>query len=261
MDAGNQDYCAARWVAGCAATCAVVVLMIAGCTRSRDEQPTTKMAGDTGTSGRPEILLGEYSLWPSKPDVHDVELSSTKKRARVAIIRSTGSPSRFADDEWPTLIAAYWDNGTAVWSADRLEGGPPYSEGNVPPDRVDALARQLLRRAIDSHLCNWPPVVYCGPDYPATRIVIRVDDAHVFELASWHELPEQSGRVFDGRRWVRLQEGQSYRDVIPTSDRYWVFRQLWDATRKDIEATIPMQSIPTTRNVFRMLDCFGRKAE
>src|SRR5687767_13791977 len=69
------------------------------------------------------------------------------------------------------LVLAIWPDGRAVWSADRVRGGPPYFEGRVEPKRVTALLDRFDREGLfaDETLNR----AHFGPDSQFNTVLVK----------------------------------------------------------------------------------------
>lgn len=80
-------------------------------------------------------------------------------------------------------IAAFWRDGTAVWSVDSISGGPPFLEGDIGTASVSAIWEVCEDRDLEPDPLSWwrQP----SPKLPPFRLVLRFPGAfHDLELPS-----------------------------------------------------------------------------
>ena len=146
-------------------------------------------------------------------------------------------------DGQKSLIFVAWPDGRVVWSGDRLRGGPPYREGQADPKRVTA----LLGRFEKDGLFDDPKLKHLnvGIDAPSITIFVKSGKRQV-EMASWHELKEESGNVVDDGRGLKEVRGGSRFGALREAPRDFLFyRFVWSETRGRLADLTPPESAPT----------------
>jgi hypothetical protein len=143
----------------------------------------------------------------------------------------------------PTIILAIWPDGQAVWSGDRLRGGPPYSAGRVDPKRVAALLSRFETDGLfgDDSL-NDP---HFAPDSACITVFIKSGKKQV-KMQSWHELGEASGRLVGTSRGESPLDGGTRRLEVLRKEpaEFLYFRLVWSETRGKLADLIPGESKP-----------------
>lgn len=138
------------------------------------------------------------------------------------------------------IIFAAWPDGHAVWSEDRLKGGPPYRTGDFDPAKVTNLFSRLDKDGLFSN--KTLNSSHFGPDSQFTTIYIKSAKKR-FEAASWHEVYENSGKVVDDGEGLTPLNGRRRFDVLQkSSPDYIFFRMGWSETRGRIIDLIPSDS-------------------
>jgi len=87
-----------------------------------------------------------------------------------------------------------WPDGHVIWSEDRVRGGPPYWEGQVPPERVSALLKQVERDGAFGDKRLTQPCF--GPDSSFTKHTVqerwRPDQDGLVARDRWSSRPGRS---------------------------------------------------------------------
>jgi len=143
----------------------------------------------------------------------------------------------------PNVILAAWPDGRVVWSADRLEGGPPYREGKIEPEKIADLFKQFDADGLFSdESLNQPNF---GPDSSYTSLLVKFGKKQV-EMQSWHELYEALGKAVAKRSGLVGLEGRRRLDVLRHEPAEYVgYRFVWSETRGRMMDLIPDESQPS----------------
>jgi hypothetical protein len=188
-------------------------------------------------------------------------------------------------DGSPALIFVAWPDGHVVWSADRLQGGPPYRTADIDPRKVTTLLASFGKDGLfaDKNLNR----AYWGPDSEFIKVYIKSGKNEV-EMESWHELVEVRGdvatsagaRLLNMEKFLRSSKGKAattapratppivrhfiyapnqgtHRPLVTFDDDrrlailrkepadYLYFRFVWSETRGKLADLIPSDSKPS----------------
>ena len=140
------------------------------------------------------------------------------------------------------LIVAVWDDGTIIWSKNRLEGGTPYFTGKVDPVKVTDLLTQMEKQGIftDKNLqrSHW------GPDSKFSEILIKYRKK-TLNIRSWHELYEAGGKTVATSSGLEPLNGRKIETVLQNEPKeYQDFRSMWSKLRQQITGLIPQKETP-----------------
>ena len=143
----------------------------------------------------------------------------------------------------PGFILAVWPDGHAVWSADSVNGGPPYCEGRVDPKNVSHLVTRFERDGLfDDDALNRAQF---GPDSQFLTILFKSGEK-TLKMQSWHELAEQSERVVGTSSGLLFLEGQNRLEVLRKEPaEYLFYRMVWSETRTKLADLLPRTGIPS----------------
>jgi hypothetical protein len=150
---------------------------------------------------------------------------------------SLNSPGR------PALVLAVWPDGYAVWSKDRLRGGPPYFAGRVEPKRVTALLARFETDGLfdDRELTH----ARYGPDSAFLSVSVKAGKRAV-TLSSWHELGEESDKIVGTDGGLSPLGDRRRLDVLRKEPAEHLFyRMVWAETRTRLDALLPATGRPT----------------
>lgn len=113
----------------------------------------------------------------------------------------------------PQFTVAVWRDGRIVWSRNKYEGGAPYHEGRIEPERLTTLLNRLEEEDAFKDKSLWQR--HYGPH--ADYLVIAIGDGtRRLEMLSWHEY---FGGVRDGPDKTRFL--QIWKDIRETTNK-WV---------------------------------------
>jgi hypothetical protein len=141
----------------------------------------------------------------------------------------------------PRLILVAWGDGHVVWSEDRVQGGPPYLTGDIPPARVSAVLERTDRDGAfrDKRLAQ--PCF--GPDSSFTTVLFRKAGRQL-KMDSWHELAEASGRVVARScALASLPANERRLEVLRKEpSEYLYYRVVWGELRALASSLVPAVS-------------------
>lgn len=139
----------------------------------------------------------------------------------------------------PQVIVAFWKDGRAVWSADNLEGGPPYQAGRIDP----GLLATALSECEAAGVFREPALrqTYYPVDSSYTVLVL-VHGPRLLHMASCHELFESNPKLVATAYAVEPLEGRSRKAVLASQPKtYRRFRTAWKDIRARLTALIPTE--------------------
>ncbi|MBI5387843.1 MAG: hypothetical protein HZA90_24540 [Verrucomicrobia bacterium] len=142
----------------------------------------------------------------------------------------------------PKILAALWSDGMVVWSASRIEGGPPYQRGRFARAKLDSLLQGLEQKGAFTNAAlarGW-----LGPDASFTTIAIN-DGPRRLRMRSWHELSGQRTNLVVTAHGVELLGKRDREQVMreqPAS--YRQFQSTWSEIRQAVAALIPEAGEP-----------------
>jgi uncharacterized protein (TIGR03067 family) len=130
------------------------------------------------------------------------------------------------------IILVAWPDGHVVWSRDRLYGGSPYRAGRVDPKKVVALLERFDKDGLfDDKKLNKSNF---GPDSAFNTLFIKSGKKQL-EMASWHELFEESEGIVATDHGVGPLEGRRRLDVLRKEPAdYLFYRFVWSETRSKL---------------------------
>jgi hypothetical protein len=142
------------------------------------------------------------------------------------------------------LIFAAWPDGKVVWSAERVQGGPPYRTGKVEPKKVAALLARFEKDGLFADKKLGDPNF--GPESQFITVFVKSGKQQI-KMRSWHELFEESDNLADAGHGVEVLEGGKRRlDVLRTaSSEFLFYRLVWSETRGKLAELIPSESSRT----------------
>jgi hypothetical protein len=148
----------------------------------------------------------------------------------------------------PRLILVAWEDGHVVWSEDRYQGGPPYLEGDVPPERLVALLERADRDGVFRDKRLGQPCL--GPDSRFTTILFKRGDQRL-EMQSWHESAEHAGRLAASSCALVPLAGLRRLEVVREEQpEYLYYRAVWGELRTLVSSLAPAQNRSATGGVF-----------
>jgi hypothetical protein len=204
--------------------------------------PTTQSVSTTARAN---------GIWRDRPWPYEVLWSATREPAPVAVyVFAFGGTEEKGTLPW--LLAAVWPDGRAVWSDDRIEGGRPYRQGRIAPDRVRALTDRLTTLATGAGVPS--TFHHVGPDYLRQILQFRTSDGRVYGLGSWHELQEaRGGVVMTDHGTFDLRPGQTTEQALRehASEDYRRMRRIWTALRHAIDDALPQAGQPAPEDIIR----------
>jgi hypothetical protein len=140
------------------------------------------------------------------------------------------------------VVAALWPDGRIVWSQSRTNGGPPYRQGRVVPEKLASLLDTLEREGAFKDPARFRSSV--GPDAAYTVIAIN-DGQRRLRLTSWHELYEQNTNLVVTAAGIGSLHGAKREDLMRDQPEWYLrFRSTWSEIRQAVEALIPKTGEP-----------------
>jgi hypothetical protein len=141
----------------------------------------------------------------------------------------------------PRIIFAAWEDGTIVWSGNRIEGGAPYFTTRLSPEEI-GLALSTICKMKDS-IPTSNRTSYRGFDSPWTAIVVKSQNCDLY-WESWHEIWESTGKhvCIDG--FIRtLADEESIEDARANfgSIEYLAFVETWTDIKGAVLELIPKE--------------------
>ena len=204
----------------------------------------------TGTTCREEQRRSMSSLTPSSVEMPALPDETDVPVAAVYVQQAGLSLPDASTVEGPRVIVAIWKDGRAVWSQDRLMGGPPYQTANVDPEQLTTFVNELESAGVfrDPSL-NDPRF---GPDSDYT--VVAVADAYrALHMRSWHELFESNPKLVVTSRGVMPLNGRDRQAVLRSEpESYRRFRRVWKNIRAKLAAILPKEGRPAEKLRFEL---------
>lgn len=148
------------------------------------------------------------------------------------------------------LVLAIWPDGHAVWSENKLNGGPPYRAGKVDPPRVAA----LLDRNRKDGLFTQPDLgrAHFGPGSHFTTLYIKSGD-EACTMQSWHEMFESNGKIAVTDSGAVALEGQARLDKLREEKAdYLFYRFVWSELQTEMLRLLPAESQPVDGHFERL---------
>lgn len=137
----------------------------------------------------------------------------------------------------PSLIAAIWSDGHAVWSRDRIRGGSPFFKAVLPHDVVLATLNRLKRDGVFNQPDLGRPRF--GPEATFTTILVRFEGAEL-RLRSWHEPAESQGKIVATEAGLEpLANLPRLRRLRDQPAEYLFYRFAWNELKRSILDLIP----------------------
>ncbi len=139
----------------------------------------------------------------------------------------------------PRIIIAVWEDGTMIWSENKVGGGPPYLTATVDSRQLEDFLTSIGE--IADSLPSGIRTDYRGPDSAATTIVANGGECQVY-WHSWHEVWEATGRSVSVNGYIRpLPPGQSAEEVrtSESSPEYLQFVNVWEEVKTAALSLIP----------------------
>jgi hypothetical protein len=143
----------------------------------------------------------------------------------------------------PKAILIVWPDGYAVWSKDRIEGGPPYTAGRVDLKKYAALVAEFDRDGLfnDKKLGE----LNYGPDAEYNSVLVKAGKKRV-EMHSWHEVAEAGRNLVARESGQEPLRGRRRLAVLKTEPAdYLYYRMVWAETRLKLAALLPETGTPT----------------
>lgn len=167
-----------------------------------------------------------------------VRVPVAKSKAQVPSITVYVNNEFENPDGIPKVIFAVWPDGTAVYSTDQIQGGPPYYEKEVSPEKTDDFFKRLEKgNFLQENTCE----AYIGIDTAFTGIFVT-RNGNTTVLFSDHELYEVDPRCIGTQHGIEALEGRSRETVIKTWNRkYRAFRHTWDFLRSEAEKLLQLE--------------------
>lgn len=141
-------------------------------------------------------------------------------------------------------VVVIWPDGKAVWSRDRVVGGPPYFEGRADPKAVASLLDRLDQDGLfaDKSLTQ----AHVPPDYLFNTVLVRSGKKRV-KMESSHEFAEQfPGGVYSHVGVSDLPPGVRRLDALRKGPAEWLYyRMVWAETRGKIADLLPAEGKPS----------------
>jgi hypothetical protein len=173
---------------------------------------------------------------PLTPGSVEMPVSANQTGVPVAAVYVTGSRGK----PWEAdVILAIWKDGHAVWSQDRVGGGPPYQTSEVDPQRLTA----VLNKLDGAGVFRDPALNKChyGPDSSYTVVAV-VDGSRALRMGSWHELFESNPNLVAASYGVTSLDGQDREAVLRSEPKsYRHFRSMWKYVRDELAAILPRE--------------------
>ena len=137
----------------------------------------------------------------------------------------------------PRLIMSVWDDGSIVWSNDRINGGSPYFKSQLDPKDVSA----TLKRLVGIGAFDVPRLSQAnfGPESQFTTILVRTDGKEL-KMDSWHELYEANGKVVASDHGLTSLDGKKLLQSLAEQPAdYLHYRMSWLELRLAATNLIP----------------------
>jgi hypothetical protein len=213
--------------------CALALLAwgAAGCS-SRPTGPPEVRQSTEGTQSSAPAPLPEPpvapGLRPPSTRLPNVEVNGARfARERIVLaLRATGGmPLPGETRDLQSAVVLVWDDGRVLWSANRLNGGPPYRMGMVPRSNVIAVQRSVTSDADATDAVLRQESL--GPDHPFATLFLVLGGGRYAQMSSWHDRGPDPTMLATSRGLV-AREGRDPSAVLAADTReYQTFRRVW----------------------------------
>lgn len=133
-------------------------------------------------------------------------------------------------DPSPGVLFMAWPDGTAIWSENPEEGGPPFRIAKREPGKIVQFLAKLEKDRLFERDEDF--LVQIGPDSSYHSIDVRSGKSHV-EFISWHEIFETNPKLAVTSDGVVVLDGSKREDLMRESTKeYLDFRKRWDEVRR-----------------------------
>lgn len=144
------------------------------------------------------------------------------------------------DKDLCRVIVAVWKDGQIIWSKDTLEGGPPYYESKIEPQKLQTFLKLLDQNRVFHSSQSY--IAHVGPDMDLTAIVI-CDGTNRLWLSSSHEQFEENPNLVatnTGISSLNQFGGLSRQEILDKQpDDYKEFRRIWNIVREEAKKLMP----------------------
>lgn len=139
----------------------------------------------------------------------------------------------------PGVVVAVWTDGRMVWSAKLQDGGPPYEQGSIGPEKARSMLDEIRSAFLMTTGRDSVDFSSFGPDSDYTVIAL-MDGPSRLRLRSWHEQFEANPNLVVTDWGVRELGDRSREEVLAMeAEDYRQFRELWSFVRSRACAVIP----------------------
>jgi len=133
------------------------------------------------------------------------------------------------------IIFRLYSDGTAIYSGDDFEVGPPYYTIKIPQDQITGFFDDMKRHEIFS---GETQLFYSGPSSGCVRIYLN-NDGQTLWFCSWHELYEDNPNLIVTEDGVFPLEGRDKTKIIESQDEdYKLFLSKWKFIRDSVKNLI-----------------------
>lgn len=143
-------------------------------------------------------------------------------------------------------ILAGWSDGRLVWSADQVNGGPPYYDRAIDAERITNIPRELAAHGV----APGTEMRYTGPDATWSNLQVFHGAHKVLDLGSWHEPAEARADLVVTATGIEPLGNRTRDEVLARQPaEYRAFRELWDRAKAQL-----LELIPDTRDAHETHD-------
>ncbi len=139
----------------------------------------------------------------------------------------------------PGIVVAAWEDGTVVWSADKLKGGSPYFKSIVDSEELATAITSMCEAK--ANLPANTHTDYRGPSSPETTILLGSESCNIY-WHSWHEIWEATGRHVALERGIYpLPPGETVENMRAnySSPHHIAFIEAWKDVKEAALRLIP----------------------
>jgi hypothetical protein len=150
------------------------------------------------------------------------EESAFSKLPAVAVWRRIGGyPIPGRPFQGPALRAAVWDDGRAIFAEDRRSWQGPLRQGQVDPESLKGLFREVAATGV----FDLPGNTYLVPDAPVLVTLVRIAGRE--QILYWDEV-----------------EAKNYGINIQPKPHHLAFKKTWFAITRALDEHLPKESSP-----------------
>lgn len=150
----------------------------------------------------------------------------------------------------PQVVVALWQDGTVVWSRDRLRGGRPYGSATVARDRIARIVADAAERGrLTEGNVFWQ---YVATSSPVKTVFVRYHGRFLY-MSSCHEWAEADSGIVATARGLEPLDGRERREVLASQPpEFRERRVMWERVKATVEEAMPEAGDYSARLEFRL---------